>query len=69
MPCSLHTEPCSPGIRGQQERLFPTTGKYERPASIIGQRVPSRRTLSDALWFASSVEPERDQDLQQTRKM
>lgn len=49
MPRSLHTEPCSPGIRGQQERLFPTTGKYKHLASIIGQRVTSHRMLSNTL--------------------
>lgn len=38
MPCSVHTEPCSPGICGQQERLFPITGKYNSPAPIIGHR-------------------------------
>ncbi len=38
MPCSVHTEPCSPGICGQQERLFPITGKCNSHAPIIGQR-------------------------------
>lgn len=37
MPRSFHTEPCSPGICGQQERLFPVTGKYKSHACIIGQ--------------------------------
>lgn len=45
MPRSVHTEPCSPGICGQQERLVPVTGKDDLHASIIGQRV-ARQSLS-----------------------
>lgn len=60
MPCSLHTEPCSPGIRGQQERLFPTTGKYKHFASIIGQRVTNHRMLSDMLCSDLLIKSERD---------
>lgn len=46
MPRPVHTEPCSPGICGQQERLFPVTGKYNLHAPVFGQRA-TRRSLSD----------------------
>lgn len=46
VPRAVHTEPRSPGIRGQQERLFPVTGKYKLGAPIVGRR-PARRPLSD----------------------
>lgn len=48
MPCSVHTEPCSPGICGQQERLFPITGKGNVYTSIIGQPA-ARHSLSGTM--------------------
>lgn len=55
MPCSVHTEPCSPGICGQQERLFPIAGKYNIPNPIVGQLAAldplSDTTPSDAINF------------------
>lgn len=49
MPRAVHTEPCSPGICGQQERLFPITGKRISHAPIIGRLSDETRPPSDTL--------------------
>lgn len=50
MSCSFHTEPCSPGICGQQERLFPITGKYILYTPIIGRSDEISFIAHDPVW-------------------
>lgn len=56
MPCSVHTEPCRPGIRGQQERFFPVTGKRNSHAPIIGRALAEMFGVSlVGRWFLTVI--------------
>lgn len=55
VPCAVHTEPCSPGVCGQQERLVPITGKYK--LNCTHYRTPGRARRETRPGLTRSVAP------------